>query len=312
MRILPLTVLIFASAILAATAQLSVEIVADQDQFLRDESVSLKVRVTNRSGQTLRLGTDNEWLSFSMEAQEGGAVTKLGEVPVRGEFTLESAHVVTRQVDLAPSFDLSEPGRYLVTATVRIKEWNNEVSSKSRRVEIVRGTKIWEQEFGVPGATGQPEMRRYILQQANYQKQLKLFLRLADLSDQKVFRIYPLGSMVSFSQPEAQLNGQNQLYVLFQTGARSFSFYLIQPDGDVLLRQTYDYTATRPTLRSNDEGRIYIAGGVRRITLNDIPPPQPMTNAPVASVAATNTNTTASAGSATNAASKPDGKRRKK
>ena len=291
MRTLPLTVLLFAAAILPATAQLVVEVVVDRDQFLRNESLPVKVRVTNRSGQPLRLGVDNEWLSFAVEGHDTGTVTKTAEVPVKGEFTLESSQVATRQVDLSPCYDLSQPGRYTITATVRIKEWNDETTSRPRRIEIVRGTKLWEQEFGVPTESGFPETRRFILQQANYQKQLKLYLRVTDLSDNKVFRVFPLGSLVSFSQPEAKLDRSSELNTLFQTGARSFLFYVIRPDGEIAIRQTYDYTTTRPTLRSNDEGRIFISGGVRRLTPNDIPTsipgsaavtpvPNPGTNAP--------------------------------
>ena len=125
-------VLLLAAAILPATGQLAVEVVVDRDQFLRDESLPVKVRVTNRSGQPLRLGADNEWLSFSVEGPETGTVFKTAEVPVKGEFTLESAQVATRQVDLSPCYDLSQPGRYTITATVRIKEWGNETASRPR------------------------------------------------------------------------------------------------------------------------------------------------------------------------------------
>lgn len=297
MRILPLTVFLFATAILSATAQLNVEIVVDQDQFLRDESVPVKVRVTNRSGQPLRLGVDNEWLGFSVESQDNSAVTKTAEPQVKGEFLLDSAHVATRLVDLAPCYDFSQPGRYIVTATVRIKDWSIEAASRPRHIEIVRGTKLWEQEFGVPAASGAPETRRYVLQQANYHKQLKLYLRVADLSDNKVFRVFPLGPLVSFSQPEAQLDRSSELNVLFQTGARSFLFYVIRPDGVVAIRQTYDYTSSRPTLRSNDEGRIYVAGGARRLTQNDVPPSIP-TNAAMTTVSAPDARTSTNSAAA--------------
>ena len=309
MRTLSLTVLLFAAAILAATAQLAVEVVVDRDQFLRDESLPVKVRVTNRSGQTLRLGADNEWLSFALEGHDTGTVTKTAEVPVKGEFTLESAQVATRQVDLSPCYDLSQPGRYTITATVRIKEWNDETASRPRRIEIVRGTKLWEQEFGVPTESGPPETRRYMLQQANYQKQLKLYLRLADLSDNKVFRVFPLGPLVSFSRPEAQLDRSSELSTLFQTGARSFLFYVIRPDGEVAIRQTYDYTTTRPTLRSNDEGRIYVAGGIRRLTPNDIPTSVPV-NAAVTPAA--NPDASSPTNSSATSPSKKNGKTSKK
>src|SRR2546425_2018439 len=150
MRILPLTlVLLLASALLAA-GQISIEVLIDQDQFLRDESLPVKVRITNRAGQTLHLGQDNEWLGFAVESLDGAVVSKLADVPVTGEFTLESAQTATRQVDLMPCFEVSQAGRYTVTATVKVKQWNEEISSKPRGFEIVRGTKLWEQAFGVP------------------------------------------------------------------------------------------------------------------------------------------------------------------
>jgi len=155
MRILPLlSLLLLLASALAAAAQISVEVLLDQDQFLRDEALPVKVRVTNRAGQTLQLGKDNDWLALAVESLDGAVVSKLAEVPVTGEFTLESARMATRQVDLTPCFDLSQVGRYTVTATIRIKQWNEEVSSKPKEFEIVRGTKLWQQDFGVPAADG--------------------------------------------------------------------------------------------------------------------------------------------------------------
>ncbi len=304
MRILPLTVLLIVTTAVPAVAQLAVEVVVDQEQFLRDESVPVKVRVTNRSGQTLRLGMDNDWLGFTVDGVDSGSVTRLAEVPVKGEFILESAHVATRTVDLAPCFDLSQPGRYNVTATVRVKEWGTETSGKPQRIEVVRGTKVWEQEFGVPAVSGAPETRRYILQQANYQNRLMLYLRLADLEDNKVFRVAPLGPLVSFSRPEAQVDRNSELNVLFQTGARSFLFFVIRPDGGVAIRQAYDYAGTRPALRQTEEGRIFVGGGTRRVTPNDIP-------APLAAVAPAPTETPSTNSPAADT-SKPDGKKKKK
>lgn len=299
--------MLIVAATLSTTAQLAVEVVVDQEQFLRDESVPVKVRVTNRSGQTLRLGVDNDWLGFTVDGVDSGSVERLTEVPVKGEFLLESAHMATRTVDLAPCFDLSQPGRYNVTATVRIKEWGTEIPAKPQRIEVVRGTKLWEEEFGVPAVSGVPETRRYILQQANYGKQLMLYLRLADLEDNKVFRVAPLGPLVSFSRPEAQVDRNSELNVLFQTGARSFAFYVIRPGGDVAIRQTYDYAGSRPALRQTEEGRIFVGGGARRVTPSDIPAPL----AAVAPAAPAPTETPATNNPAADI-SKPDGKKKKK
>jgi hypothetical protein len=111
------------------------------------------------------------------------------------------------------------------------------------------------------------------LQQASYLKQLKLYLRLTDDTENKVFRVFPLGTLVSFSRPEAQIDKESKLHVLFQTGARSFIYSVVSPDGILLVRQTHDYTQTRPILKNGDDGRIHVSGGMRRPTSRDLPPP---------------------------------------
>ncbi len=162
------------SSLSAASAQVTVEILQEQDQFLPGESVPAAVRIINRSGQTLRLGKEQDWLAFSVESLDGLVAAKTGEVPVAGEFVLDSSKMATKRVDLAPYFSLGVPGHYTVLATVRITDWDHRVTSPPKGFDIIQGAKLWEQEFGVPepaGATNAaPEVRRYILQQANYLK----------------------------------------------------------------------------------------------------------------------------------------------
>src|SRR5206468_4599400 len=63
-----------------AHAQLSVEILPDQEQVLKDESVPIKVRITNRSGQTLKLGNETNWLTFTVTSRDGLPVVPLRDV----------------------------------------------------------------------------------------------------------------------------------------------------------------------------------------------------------------------------------------
>lgn len=262
---------LFLASVPSLTAQVTVEVLFDQEQFLRDESLPAKVRVTNLSGQTLPLGTQPDWLTFAVENHDGSSVAKLGEVPVQEEFSLESSMVAVRRVDLMPYFDLGKPGRYRVTAILKIKQWNVDVSSKPKPFEIVRGTKVWEQVFGVPASGSPPEVRKYALQQANYLKRLLLYVRLTDETENRVFKVFPVGPLVSFSRPEVQLDKGSNLHLLFQTGARSFIYAVINPNGQILVRQTHDYARTRPVLKSQEDGQIFVSGGARRVTTDDLP-----------------------------------------
>lgn len=250
------------------------DVALDQEQFLRGETLNVSVVITNRSGQVLHFGSDNAWLTFSVESKDHFIVSRKGSPLVAGEFALESSKRALKKVDIGPCFDFSNPGRYSIVATVRIREWNQQLTSPPKSFEIIQGAKLWEEEVGLPkppGATNPvPEMRRYVLQQANYlRKQLMLYLEITDRAG-KVHRVFPLGPMLSFGQPEAQVDKISNLHVLYQNGAHSFSYTVFDPDGDVLLRQTYDYT-TRPRLRRDEEGLLRVEGGARRVTANDVP-----------------------------------------
>lgn len=259
-------------------AQVKVAVTLDQEQYMPNETLTAIVRVTNLSGQKLELGKDADWLRFFIEAQDGVVVAKMAEVPVRGEFALESSQVATKRVDLAPYYDLSTPRRYRVSAVIRVAQWDQEFASEPKEFDIIRGTKFWEQEFGVPnsaaGANGRPEMRKYIVSEATYLKQLRLYVRVTDSTETRVFRVLPVSSMVSFSRPEVQVDRFSNLHVLHQTGARAFSYCVVNPDGDVVTRQTHQYTNTRPTLSVGPDGKISVSGGERHVTQADIPSPE--------------------------------------
>ena len=282
MKALGLCLGIWVLALLPVSAQVTVEVTQDQDQFLPAEAVPTAVRITNRSGQSLRLGREQDWLTFSVQSHGDEFVTKIAEVPVVDEFVLDSSKVATKRVDLAPYFSLTRSGRYSVVATVRIKDWNQEITSPPRSFDVIEGAKLWEQEIGVPNATGPtnapPEVRKFILQQANYLKsQLRLYVRLTDASGARTFRVFPDGPMVSFSRPEPQVDKFSNLHLLYQDGAHSFRYIVVNPDGEIVVRRMYDYVGTHPRLQPDTDGMIYVAGGIRRIAPSDVPPPKPAT-----------------------------------
>jgi hypothetical protein len=255
------------------SAQVTVELVFDQEQFLPCESVPLAVKITNRSGQPLHLGAEPDWLTFSVEAAEGFVVIKNAEVPVTGEFDLESAQVATKHVDLQPYFAMTKPGRYRVTATLRIKDWSSHVTSTPKTFDVISGAMIWAQDFGVPSEPGHPpEARKYTLKQANYLKeQLRLYVQVSDVQEARVYKVSVLGPMVSFSHPEAQVDRMSQLHVLWQTGGQTFSYALVYPNGTVGQAETYDNFESRPRLTVNDEGEVSVTGGTRRMKASEYP-----------------------------------------
>lgn len=256
------------------SAQVEVRVTLDQGQFLPGESIRATVRVANHSGQTLHFGQE-KWLTFAMEARDGFIVLKNGEAPIAHDFDLESARVATMHVDLAPYFTLSQVGHYTITATAIVDQWNLQATSAPQRFEVIHGTKLWEQEFGVPPASGasggDPEVRKYALLQANYLKHMKLYVRVTDQEESRVYRVFSVGPMISFSRPQTEIDKLSNLHLLYQDGSRTFNYSVVNPDGGLVVRQTHRYTDSPPRLRMNDVGNVIVVGGMRQAADSDIP-----------------------------------------
>ena len=265
-------------SLINATAQVvTVQLMTEQDQFLPGESFPVTMHITNSSGQSLHLGADPKWLTFYVgSADDSFGVMRKSDPPVTGEFDLGSSEVATKRLDLAPYFVMTHPGRYRATATVHIAEWNTDVASPALQFDIIDGVPLWSKDFGMPLPAGvtnqQPVVRKFILEEANYlRKQLRMYVLVTDQPRSQVFKVSAIGPMVSFSRPEAQLDRASNLHVIYQSGAQSFLYSVVDPEGNITLQEVYDYLGTRPRLAVNDAGDIVEQGGVRRVKPGEMP-----------------------------------------
>jgi hypothetical protein len=232
-------------------------------------------KIVNSSGRQLHFGAEPGWLTFSVESVDGFVVTRNGNVPVMGEFDLESSQQGTKRVDIAPYFSMTRPGRYRVTATLRIADLSAQTASAPISFDIITGAKLWAQDFGVPATNGVPEMRKFTLEQASYlNSQMRLYVQLSDAAEARIYKTMELGQLTSFSRPEGQVDRYSVLHVLWQSGAQSFDYCEVDPAGTVIKRDIYDDVNSRPRLAVNDNGDLLVAGGMRRSKPDEIPPVQ--------------------------------------
>lgn len=264
----------------AQVGGVSIELSVEQKHYLPDEDVFVTLKILNRSGQTLDFGKDAEWMTFSIQADNNTVVEKLGGVPQGGEFSLVSGQFGSKRVNLAPYFSFHNVGQYRVIATVKISQWTEKVTSAPATFVVMNGVIVPglpELTFGMPPAAGQtnavPEVRKYVILKTENLDEQVLYFRLTDAAGSKTLRTYPLGRVVSFAKPEAQVDRDSNLHLLFQEGAKSFCYFVITPEGRMVVRQAHEFAQSRPALRADSEGRIYVAGGARRYTMADLPAP---------------------------------------
>ncbi len=256
-----------------AQEQVKVELSLERDKYLANESLEVRVRVTNRSGQTLHLGKETDWLTFTVSSADNRIISRYSEVPVVGEFVLENGERGTLKVDIAPHFGIEQPSRYRVIATVNFRELGVLATSDAMPFDIQKGANLWSQEFGVPRRTadggGPPEVRKYALQTAS----TRFYLRLSDPRGVKVFKVLPLEDAVSYTSPKTQFDRAGNLHLLYQTGARSFYYWIVDPDGNLLVRQTHVYNEGHgPKLVIDGKGSVQVLDGARQLAPTDLPP----------------------------------------
>ena len=254
-------------------AQVTMELSLDQEQYLSGEALPVVVRISNRSGQTLTLGTEEGWLKFAVESRDMPIVVRNGEAPVAEKIVLESAQAVIKRVNITPYFNLKRQGHYSVTATALIQDWGKQITSAPVGFDIIRAATLRELEFGVPLPPGvsnrPPDVRKYTLLQANYLKKLMLYFQLSDPTG-KHDRVFPLGRMLNMNLQDTQLDRVSNLHLLYQVGAHTSCYTVISPDGELLTRQTYEFNA-HPRLRYDESGGIAVAGAMRLERPDDLP-----------------------------------------
>ena len=251
-----------------ASAQVSVKVISDREEFVPHEELRIGVQIENFSGRTLHFGQDYHWLRLDVEGQ-GGPAEDLGTLPILGEFSVESSTRVTRWLDIAPHYGMTA-GRYMITANLNIREpgWEEQVASLPKIIYQFPGRTIWEQQIGVPPSSlnpGPPEFRKFSLLQANfYNSRMKLYYRVTELDETKVIKVAAVDHMAGFSKVDAQIDKFSNLHVLLQTPrqvAREYNYTIITPDGRVLARRFYDGADDRPKLAFTDDGLIRVTGG---------------------------------------------------
>lgn len=265
-----------------------VELILEETIFLPGEEIPVGVRVSNLAGRPVTFADHPRWLTFYVESKNGDIPDRLRELPLRPAFTLEPAKAGTTWWDIGQCFDLLRGGQYNVRAEVLVTDWDQSLLSAPAQITIQPARKFWETAFGVPPDPDRPEatpeIRRFALQTAVRERERRLYARVTSEDEGHIFRVVLLDRMLSFSNPEQQLDGSSQLHVLFQTGGSSYTYTVIDPNGEMVVRQRHDIASgIRPRLVKANNGQIAVTGGVRFPTPMDIPPytPPPPSAAPI-------------------------------
>ncbi len=265
----------------AVAAPLSVQVQCEKDSYLVYESIPATVTIRNYSGRAVRLTetSGESWLDFVVIGEGNNLVRRLKTPQTGSSVLIAPGETMSRTVDLLPLYDLRERGTFRIQAVVQSDAGRFE--SLPIRINLMHGRELWSQVVGLPDSE---DYRAYALVARRGSRDDRLYVSVRDEAHEVVYALIPLGPFLSTTPPQARVDRDGNLHVLFQNGPRSHGYVEINPSAQTLTRAAYSDFTSRPRLVVAD-GEVSVAGGEQTYPkperllseqeLNPPPPPAP-------------------------------------
>jgi hypothetical protein len=245
---------------LTAQGQIQVDLKFKRLQYIAYEPVIATVTITNLAGRDIELRDDNDqpWYGFEVTANEGRTLAPLqqaAEPPLK----IAAGTSVTRKINLTPLFPVTDLGVYHVRANVFFADFNKFFYARAKVFEVTTARPIWQRTVGDPGRNG---VRTYSLMTNRFPDHTSLYVRVEDKENSLVYSTYSLGRLISFDEPHAEVDRENQLHVLQCSAPRIWSYSVVGLDGRLLKHAIYSQTRSSPQLRRTADGTVAVNGGM--------------------------------------------------
>ncbi len=260
-------ILLAGSFLAAATAQaqVQVDLKFKRLQYIAHEPVIATVKIANLSGRDIDLQDDNgqHWFGFEINAAEGRLLAPLSGAASEPPLHIEAGQTVTRKVNLTSLFPVADLGAYHVRANIYFPDLNKFFYSATKVFQVTDARPVWQKTVGVPdGMPGAGDVRTYSLMTNRFVDYTSLYVRVENRDTGVVYTTYSLGRIIANEEPQAELDGSNQLHVLHCAAPRSWAYSHIGLNGEMLKHSTFLETKTRPRLRHGTDGVIAVSGGM--------------------------------------------------
>lgn len=265
-----------------ANGQLAVQAKTDKDTFLLYEPIPVTVGLRNLTGRTIQLtgSADTPWLNFVIADEGGSLLGAAGELKTEESVLIPPGQTVSRKVDILPLYDLRRRGNFTVQA--RVEQGGIQAISMPVKIVIVNGRELWTQTVALPVADQkEDEYRTYSLIARRGDKEDLLHICVKDEPHQLVYGVIGLGGYIPLAEPEARVDRNGHLHVLYPGGPRAYGYVHVDPQARIIERAVYADRSSKPRLVIND-GAVSVRGGEqtepraeRVMTQEELNPPPP-------------------------------------
>jgi hypothetical protein len=249
-----------------APAQVLVTLELNKKVFVAYEPILATVTVSNRAGRDIILGDHHgqSWLSFQVSSIGGDPILPYRGAPRFEPKVLAAGKSIREAIPLGSYFPLGGQDNYSIRAAVYFNETGQHFGSNVAAIRVSEGQRFWEDQVGIPRSNGRSDYRRFTLLTFQEEDRMSVFVRVRDQNSQRVLATYSLGRLVPHRDPQATLDGQNRLHVLFLTGPRFFRHCVIDADGEKVSEDVFEgKDGSLPTLMLANTGGVRVEGGLK-------------------------------------------------
>ena len=247
-----------------ATAQLMVELKLNKNLYVAYEPINAQVTVSNRAGRDIVLGgpANSSWLSFDVATDQGDPILPAATRPIASSTVLGAGKSLTVNVSLGKHYALGLPRNYRIKANAYFSGTGQYMTSRPNLFGVTTARKIWEQVIGIPrGKPGAGSYRHYSLLVFRDTQRTLLYVRVRDQATKRVLATYSLGRLIEVRDPQATIDGNNRLHVLFLGAPRTYTHKVIDYGGETLLADIYKDGGGAPQLLLDSTGKVTVRGG---------------------------------------------------
>jgi len=222
-----------------AQAQLVTSLRLNKNQYVAGESVIATISITNHSGQELLFYGDGrtEWLALNVKNNRGNLANPRVKKSF-GSMKIGAGQSMSREIDLAQHFLLTEQGNYSVSALIRMPGGGVESSATNRVLfNLNPGRLYWSQKVGIVGKPGQT--REFRVLQFSGDQNTQIYVQIIENRTGIPIRTYPLGNMLSIRKPAVTVDGNQRMHVFFLATPAMWVHCMIDTDGNIVNRDIH-------------------------------------------------------------------------
>jgi hypothetical protein len=250
---------------LAASAQLMVQTQVNRELYLKGETVFLTIGVRNMSGHDVKLEGRPEiqesWLTFEVQTREGKRINPRPENYKMPPEQIPAGETLRRRVNLSKLYNLTGVGDFRVKAQVYFPPMKKYFTAKSNFFTITPGRQIWSRSVGAPEGSGAAGYREYELVTLRDLEKISLYVRIRNLDQDYIANCINLGRLVNSANPQATLDNQNNLHLMFMSKPQHMTYLHFGLNGEILRQERFNTAGTYPRMMQLADGSIRISGG---------------------------------------------------